>query len=202
MPTNKDLISNMALGGIGITTRISGLDTDKSNEAKQCRLYFDHVRLLVLEAKAWPAFSRRVELTDLGTPPTGWLFRYKYPPDCVRANYIVNPVLRTPGAENKIPFEVKDHDDAYGKVILCDTEDAELDFNFNQDNVELFSATFTEAIVTGLMAHIAPALRVDANIMAAAQQGWRLWLAEAANQAMTERQEDPMAISEFQAVRG
>lgn len=201
MPSDQDTICNMALGAIGITTRISGLSTDKSNEGKQCKLFFDHCRKLVLEAKRWPFCARRILLQDLETPPTGWLFRYKYPADCLRANYIVNPALRTPGTDNKIPFEIMDLDDAYGRVILCDQQDAELDFNFDQDDVTLFSATFTQAHITCLSAFLAPALRVDAKIMMDARQQWALWQAEAAQQAQSERQDDPMPESEFIATR-
>lgn len=201
MPTSQDLIANIAIGSLGITTRISGLATDKSNEARQCRLFFDHTRLLTLEAKRWPYCARRVTLQDLGSPPTGWTYRYKYPSNCVRANYIVNPALRTPGTDLKIPFEIMDEDDGYGKVILCDAADAELDFNFNQEDVSLYSATMTQAHAMALAAFVAPALRVDANIMKAAQQAWTLWLAEAANQSFSEKQEDPLPESEFVTAR-
>lgn len=200
--SSKDEICNMACASIGINSRIVGVDTEKSNEAIQCRLWFDHIRKLLLEVKHWPDFAgKSVVLQDLGSPPTHWTFRYKYPTDCRYAIRIVNPGIRTPGRGQKIPFKVMRLDDAYGKAILCDEAEAELEYNVDVTDTTLFSATFTQAMIMGLAAHIAMPLRVSPDIVSSAQKQFNGWLTEAALLVEREQQEDPEADSEFVTVR-
>jgi hypothetical protein len=200
--STKDEICNMACASIGINSRIVGVDTEKSNEAIQCRLWFDHIRKLLLEVKYWPDFAgKSVILQDLGTPPTNWLFRYKYPADCRYAIRIVNPGTRTPRADQKIPFKVLRTDDSYGKAILCDEADAELEYNTDVTDPTLFSATFTQAFIMALAAHIAMPLRVSPDIMGNAQKQFTGWLAEAAQFSNREQQDDREPDSELISVR-
>lgn len=204
MPYDKTTMSNMALATIGVNARIGNIDTEKSNEAIQCRLWFDHITRLLLEAKFWPAFAgKRAVLQDLGTPPTGWLYRYKYPTDCAYAYRIVNPAAPvTPGRGQKIPFKVLRLDDAYGKAILCNQAEAELEYNIEILDPGLFDGTFAQAHVMGLAAHVAMPLRVSPDILRAAQLQFTNWLAEAAGHSDREQQEDQEPDSELVTVRG
>lgn len=204
MPYDKTTMSNMALATIGVNSRIGNIDTERSNEAIQCRLWFDHITKLLLETKFWPAFAgKRVYLQDLGTPPTGYLYRYKYPTDCAYAVRIINPAAAiTPGRGQKIPFKILRLDDAYGKSILCNEADAELEYNLEILDPSLFDATFVQAHLMGLSAHIAMPLRVSADIVKSAQGQFQSWLAEAATHTEREQQEDQEPESEMVTVRG
>lgn len=201
MSNSKSLICNMALGHCGVVARIEDVDNEFSNEAIVCKLYFDHITEVLHETCAWPFATRREELADLGTPPDDWAYRYKYPTDCKLAQKIVNPAARTPGTDRKIPFEVIDLDDAYGKAILTDQPDAILQFNRLTTDVTLWSSSFVQAHSMGMAAHIAMPLRVDTNIVRYVGAQFSNWLAEAVNLKQRERQDDPEPQSEFATTR-
>ena len=194
----------MALAHCGITARVDGVDTENTNEAINCRLFYNHVRDLTLEARPWPFAERRRALTKLGTPHLGWNFRYKYPADCKHASYIENPC--TPKApqkkEDKIPFIIRDIDDGYGKCILTNQDDAILVFNINLEDENLMTSTFVQAFSLGIASHISTPLRVDANIKQMVTQAWTNWLAEASNFAQREQQDQPEAPSQYESARG
>lgn len=200
---DKTKMSNLALSTIGVNARIGNIETEKSNAAIQCRLWFDHITNILLEARFWPSFAgKRAVLQDLGTPPTGWLFRYKYPTDCAYAHRIINPAAPvTPGRGKKIPFKVLRLDDAYGKSILCNEADAELEYNIEILDPSLFSATFAQAHLMGLGAHIGMPLRASPDIVKGVQMQFTNWLAEASTHTSREQQEDQEPASEFETIR-
>ncbi len=202
MPTSKTQICNMALGHVGVAATIQDIDTENSVEAENCRLFFDHCREVILETKPWGFAKREVTLASLGSPPTGWLYRYKYPNFVKRANRIINPASRTPGRGNKIPFKVVDGDDQYGKAILTDQENAVLEYNYNVTDVNLFSATFVQALSLFLATSIAMPLRVNAEIQTVTQQLFTTWNSEASSLDLEEEEPDQEAASEFETFRG
>lgn len=191
----------MALGGVGVTARIDDVDNDTSTEAYNCRLFYDQCVSQILETKEWPFACVRVPLADLGTPPADWAFRYKYPTDCALALKIVNPYMRTPGTDERIPFKVRKLTDAYGKAIFCDLKDAELEYNQAITDPNLFSSAFIQAVSMCLSSYIAMPLRVDPKIAAYAAQQFNGWLEEATNLSLREQQEDPYPQSQFQTAR-
>lgn len=199
----KTIISNMALSHCCHGTQIGAVETDLTNPAKYCRLWFDHVTQLLLESRMWPAFTRQVDLQDLGSAPNGWDYRYKYPTNCAYAGRIVNP--QDPNGslgKPKIPFEVKDLDDGYGKCILTNEPNAVLEMNIIADDPNKFDSTFAEAHSLMLAAHVSGPLRVDANIKAEINRQLTGWMSEAAVKAMRERQDDREPDSEFVSIRG
>lgn len=201
MPYSKTIISNMALAHCGINARIQDVDNEKSNEANQCRLFFDHIVELVLEACPWPFATRRVVLQNLGSPPDEWAFRYKYPADCKLAIKIVNPSARTETNSQRIPFEIVDEEDGYGQCILTDQDDAVLKCNKLILDPGRFTASFAQAVAMGLGAHIATPLRVDPSITKVVQNNFNGWLAEAVNFKQREQQEDVEPDSEYVGAR-
>lgn len=201
MVYSKTLICNMALASVGVTARIQDVDNEISNEANNCRLFYDHLVELLHETCEWPFAMREVQLVDLETPPDEWAFRYKYPVDCKLAIKIKNPALRTPGTDGKIPFEVRDLTDGYGKVILCDAEDAILVYNKLITDPALYNSSFVQALSMGLGSHLAMPLRVDPNITKYVQGQFSNWLAEAVNFKQREQREDVEPDSEMQTVR-
>ena len=90
-------ICNMALSEAGNRAQmITSLD-EPSEEANQCRLWYDTMRKRLLRTAPW-GFARATEyLTQLGdlipgqTSPYPWLFKYAYPSDCSRMRYILPP---------------------------------------------------------------------------------------------------------------
>lgn len=203
---DKTQISNMMLAHCGITGQIDDVDNEDTNEAINCRLFFDHVRGILLETREWPFALRRDPLALQGAPTVGadtteWAYRYKYPTNCKLALRILNPAVRTPATGQKIPFKIVDLRDGYGKAILTDQADAVLEYNHDEDDVSKFSSSFVSALALGGASHIVMPLRVDPNISNQVRSQFSNWLAEASNLVSREQQEDNEPDSEFQSVR-
>lgn len=199
---SKTSLCNLGLSAVGINSRIGNVDTEKSNEAIQCRLWYDHVRVLILEAKLWPGMAdKEFELQALTNPSTQWAKLYKYPSNCLFASHIINPASRTPGRGGKIPFKPTRLSGAYGKGLYCDQDNAILVGNEDVTDPTLFTSTFAQAMIMGIGAHVSPSLRVDTEVMKASQAGFREWMMEASQQVNREAQEDEESDSEFETVR-
>ena len=200
MPLSKTDICNMALAHCGHGSRIQDVDTDTTNAGIQCRLFYDQARLQLLEMRPWSFAIKQFTLQSLGTPVTNWVYRYSYPNDCARCNYIVNPSTRTPARGNKIPFKVIDVETG-GKAILCDQADAVLEYNRDIKETERFTRAFGMAHSFMLASLISMPLRANAKITAYINQQLGFWMAEAATMDGNESQEDQEPVSEFESVR-
>lgn len=199
---SKSLISNMALGHCGVTGRIEDVDNENSPEAINCRLFYDHIVALILETCWWPFATVEDNLVDVGSPPDEWGYRYKKPVNCRLIQYIKNPVVRTPGEDQSIPFVIRDLRDGYGECILTDMQDAVIVYNDDVTDPGRFAASFAQAVSLGVAAHIAMPIRVDVNIVNRVQQQFTGWLAEAINKKQREQKEDTEPQSQFYTARG
>lgn len=202
MPSSKTEICNQALAHIGITKRIADIETENSKAADNCRLFFDTARDVLLEMQPWSFAEREVTLQSVGSPPTSWAYRYKYPNFCARANKIVNPNDRTPSQGKKIAFKVRDYDDAYGKVVLTDQENAVLQYNHKITDVSLYPPSFSYALSLFLASNISTPMRADPKITTTVNQLFNTWLIEAGIKPYQERQEDVEPASQFVSIRG
>lgn len=200
MGFTKTKICNMAVSHCGIATEISDIEIDRSIEAVKCRLYYDDCVELLLEMLPWPFAETRFTLSDIGTPPSDWDYRYAYPNTCKRINKIVNPYKRTPDTINdEIEYKIIDIADSpgTGRAIVTDIEDAEIDGNRWITDVNMFSATFGMALSMFLATFIATPLRVKKDVVDDVRKQWAVWLSEAQVQAKAERQDAAPRDSEF-----
>ena len=137
-------ICNLALTHIGSKNTVSAVfPPEKSNEARQCNKVYKDARDYVLRAHQWGFAKSQVILADLGDPPTNWLYKYKYPNNCLLARKIVSASGRD---GDPVPFEVRMDTDGITKVILCDVEDAELVFTIRATNVASYDPMFIVAL--------------------------------------------------------
>lgn len=198
---NKTEICNMALAHIGTSEQLTNVDSDNSKAARHCRQFYDHCVRIILSSQPWPFATKIDTLVDLGDPPTNWLYRYKYPNDCALAVRIINPAARTESKSQKVPFRIINLYDATGLAILCDEEDAELEYNQKITNAALFPADFVEALSLCIAAHIAMPMRVSPDIASYVNGQFGIWLGEAQIRAKREEQEDIEPDSEFVLAR-
>lgn len=203
MTYSKNVIANMALGHCCIGTSIDDVDNEISNEAIQCRRFYDHVVKLLHGVCEWDFALVEVPLVIVDYVQTNqqWAYVYKYPVDCELAVRIQNPAVRTPGEDQQIPFKVKNFAGGYGKVILCDLEDAVLEYNTLVADENLWNANFAQADALGLAAHIGGPLRVDPRIMQGVNGNFSGWLAEAVNKKQREQTDDSEPQSDYVTVR-
>ena len=160
-------IANMALSHLGAASTIESFD-ELSNEAVQCKLWYDIARKEVLEAFDWSFARKRATLAEHADgPPDEWAFRYQYPADCIMARSIWNAfggigVFGLVDATrlsiyqgDVIPFELEASDAGDDLTILTNMEDAILVYTFDQAVPAMFSSHFVKILARNLAAKMA-----------------------------------------------
>lgn len=200
----KTTICNMALSHCGIGSFISDIDTDDTNEAIQCRLWYEPSRDTLLEMMPWSFAQDEVQATLLAVDPNyRWKFSYLYPNDVKRINGIIDPYKRRPERiEDKIEFEVKRAPSGNGKVIYTDQEDAIFDVNFWVTDESQYSDVYAVGQSLLIATYISKPLRVKASIKVDIANDWTTWLSEAQIQHKSEREDGAEAPSQFEQIRG
>lgn len=208
------LICNMALGYLGISQTIADLQREQSNEARNCRIFFDSTRELVLEEAPWPFAERTAALQDIGSPPPGWAFRYRYPNDCVNAREIivdgltfsaltdiggrtVIPQFRLPA----IPFKVVEDEAGGGRAIVTNQQSASLVYTARITNPNVYPMSFIDAFALCLAAKIGGPLAAAPGMAEKAGDAYTKALLKAASRTMNEGVEQEERESEFTAAR-
>lgn len=96
-------ICNRALSELGTQSFIASLD-EGSNEAAQCKLWYDNQRQGLLRSAPWGFARRQLVLSQIGdlypdaTSPYPWLWKYAYPADCLKFRYILAPPIIPAGS--------------------------------------------------------------------------------------------------------
>jgi hypothetical protein len=116
---------NLGLARIGHFASIES-EEENSQEAGWCRQIWETARDTTLRAAPWGFARAYATLADLGSPPTSWQYRYRYPIDCAAVRHLVTGDRMK--AIAPIPFEIAHGGDDGGKVILTDQEDAEVQY--------------------------------------------------------------------------
>lgn len=150
--TSNVQIANMALSLIGAKSKIESLD-EKSPEAAECKLWFEHARSQALEGFDWSFARKRLQLGLHGDdPPDTWVYRYDYPADCVAMRKLENPVGRQADA---VPFQIETSDNGSQKTILTDLEEAIGVYTFEQKANALYTLHFVDTFAASLAFRIA-----------------------------------------------
>lgn len=164
MAVSNVSICNMALARIEAKAQIQSL-TQAGREAKFCNTFFEHCRDMLLQRMQPSWAMKRAALSDLGSPPDEWSYRYAYPSDCLLAVEIVNLADRN----KRIKFEIADNDGA-SSVILTDEDDAVLWYVRTITNPSVFDPLFIDALAWSLAAEIAMPLTADGDRKKLAEQ--------------------------------
>jgi hypothetical protein len=143
MATDSITIANLALAKIG-SIRIASFD-DASQPARYLKLFFDQTRDEVLRAHDWNFASKRATLTALAAAPEfGWDYQYQLPVDCL----MVRQLNAWQTAEPRGLFEIE------GRVLLTDSDGAQIRYTYQVADASLFDALFVEALATRLASKI------------------------------------------------
>lgn len=149
---NRTDICNMALSFIS-RQRIDSLD-DQSEEAKHCKIYYDHVRKRLLKMYNW-GFSRKTErLASRADVVPGWHFVYGYPQQCLSVQFVFDdnhaPVREMERQEWQV-ITLSGND----KVIATNVDEAWAEYIMDVVNTETFSDEFIEAQARMMAAYMA-----------------------------------------------
>lgn len=203
---NKTAICNLALSNIQVSQFLSDLDTDKSNAAIICRVWYEQVVCFALEDFDWNFARRRRPLALLSsTPPSTWSYVYSYPSDCAAARRIENPGIRTPSREQRISFEVAAEngveDAADVKVIYTDQVEAVLVYTKKITDAAMFDAHFVSAVSWLLASHIGLPLAAKPALAQQALQNYQAIKSMAVTKHLREGQEDEEPAGETEQAR-
>lgn len=193
-------VYNLALARIGVFNKAVASTTEASKEAQICKLFFNPMRDYVLEEIHWRFAEKRVALADLGTPPTNWGYRYSYPADCIKANYLTLPGLRNTRLDQRPPFQISG--DGNAKFILTDLPTAELVYTCRVEDLGLWPAMAISALAYRLAAEIAMPLSIKADVANNAMSAYYREVSRAEASMLNEGTPDPAPTNEFTAIRG
>lgn len=184
--SSKVDVFNMALGHIGSSSTVAD-ELERSPERVICSRYWDTCRDALFSYKdmRWGFAEARVVLADLGDPPLGWGYRYRYPNDCINAIGIVGSTGRTEPVELRPKFQIQYEAD--GRVILADTEAAELIYTKRIEEVERWPSSFVEAMAYRLASMVVMPLKNDKgsrnDLLQLADQFTQIAMAASLNEA-------------------
>lgn len=152
---SKIAVWNMSLGWVG--TRTVASETEHTQEAIQCGLYWDKARRAALRDYPWNFAQSRAVLA--ATPlPEGWeeyAHAYALPDDCLRVRAVRTPGMgRLPGRQSAHHRVVMDRQGGR-RVLLTDAAPAVLEYTADVDNPALFDDLFVDLLARRLAAMIA-----------------------------------------------
>jgi hypothetical protein len=203
---SKTAICNLALSNLGISQFIIDVDlpSEKSNQARTCRLWYDQCVQFALEDFDWNFARKRIPLAEIDTtPPSVWAKVYAYPSNCAAARYIEVPGNRRPTIDERIPFEVASETNIDGgdyKVIYTDVVQPVLVYTKLITDPNQFDAQFVMALSWLLAANIAMPLSVKPSLGAQAAANYQASKQTAIVKHFTEEEEgaDPPSEAEIE----
>ncbi len=168
MALTKIQIYNKAMAHIGHRQTIQS-ETEQSVERVILDRFYDSARTTTLEDFDWPFARTYLQLSDLGTPPSWWAYRYAYPADCIIPRFIVDPSSRS-GTE-VIAFEIAEYPQTGGvQCVLTDEATATLAYTLDVTDTSRFSGGYTNALSYKLAMDAAIPIGRDGRLQSALQQ--------------------------------
>lgn len=196
-------IYNMALANIGIGRTIAD-PNEKTEEARQCRKWFDHCRDECLRnfPWSWARTAQALELVDQTFP--GWGYVYQHPTDCLFALAIMPQdglrmrvdwfdlwQERMTNRPLRVPFELALRTDGKSRVIVTDLPFAWLLSITRVTTTTVFDVDFVNMFGWRLGYAIAPALKADAKMARNAMDMYEAMRGRATANDFNESYSDP-----------
>lgn len=151
-------ICNLALSHLGIGKPIDDLETDTSQEAEACRLFFTVARDTTLRGFPWP-FATKTDVLELVEELTGdadeWGYSYRYPSDCLKFRRVLSG-SRNDSRQSRVSFKMGRDD--VGQLIFCDIADAVAEYTVKDADPTRYPIDFYMALSYFLAHLIAPRL--------------------------------------------
>lgn len=152
-------ICNLALANIGADS-ISAL-TEKSSEARKCKLFYPPARDSLLRLHPWGFATKYLALALISEATVyGYEFAYAYPIDCLMARGFYRAVATA----DPIPFKVVVQPDLSSKEIWTNEVDAVLIYTAKVIDANVFDPLFRESLGHYLAAKLAPTLIKDLKL--------------------------------------
>ena len=136
-------ICNRGLGRLG-AAQIASFN-EPSNEAFQCRQFYDPDREEVLQSHPWNFATSTQELSQTANTPPDYNYEYALPTDCLHVLEIVSSEVAEP-----IGFEVRED-----RTLVCDEQEVTIKYIKNVTDPSKFSKLFISALTYRLAADLA-----------------------------------------------
>lgn len=141
---NETAICNMSLAKLGASKTLKNVETDVSEEARECRLHYEPTRDALLRSHYWPFAAAREELTEDTESPA---FEYD--------NQFILPAdfkyLRSIFADNfTIDGNSRNRHAIEGKRLLTNNSTVDLRYTKKVTDVAEFDSLFIEVLVLQL----------------------------------------------------
>lgn len=153
-------ICNLALSRIGQRT-IAAI-SDSSENARKLTAVYDYILESVLRDCDWN-FATKIEalvaVDDEDDLEIEWDYVYEYPSDCIKVRRVFSE--STYDEEEPDQFRVVLNDDDDAKLIVCDLDDAYVEYTLNITDPTLYDSKFVDALAWRLAAEITPSLTGD-----------------------------------------
>ena len=197
---SKTEICNIALSHIS-NKEIADLDSETSEEARVCRIFYVTALTATLRDFYWPFATRTKPLTLAAVQPVKeYTYSYRYPSDCVDIKRIISG-FRMDTRQSRVPFIISSDD--VGLVILCDLAEASAQYTVNNVSTERFPSDFIMAFSYRLASYLVPRLANGDPLSIAPKmiQLYTIELGRARANALNEGQPDEDPASEFERAR-
>mgnify|MGYP006916243652 CR=1 FL=1 len=185
---NNTDICNMALSFLS-KGKISSLD-DNVEEAKQCKIHYEHCRKMMLRQYPWGFAKRIAKLALLDVDIPGWDYTYAYPQQCLTVRYLFSEEGADTKEEDITVFDMAIVSDNQ-RALLTDLENAWCEYTYDVKDVEMFSEEFAEALARLLASQMAMVLTGNANIQQSNYQLYQMLMEMAKTQNAQERRLKP-----------
>ena len=192
-------ICNIALAYIA-KNRITSLD-DNTEEARQCKLFYNHCRKQLLRSYTWGFARKHTVLAKLTDTVRGWLYVYAYPRNCLAVRFVYNKEGAAVKETDREQFEIC-ITTSNVQAICCDIENALMEYTVDVIDSSVFSDDFVEALSRLLSSKIALKLTGNAGVVEQQYKFFELATQQAKVATMFERQKDTIYPDDFISVRG
>lgn len=187
----------MALSHVGVRKKIDDID-EASNEAEECKLWYDQVRDSLLREAPWGFASKYQTLVEASeTPAADWDYQYRLPSDFLRAIWLtdIERMDTTP-----IPYRIG-ADDAGGVILTNQQSPVILQYVATATDESKWPPDFVNAMAWALASAIATTLSDNPSWSDRAMRGYQMAMGKALANMRNEEQPEQTPEAEWIRVR-
>ena len=195
--SSKTEICNKAISHLGIGKEIVNFETEKSEEARACRRFFDDTMEIFQRDFNYPFATKRKVLGLVREDPNEqYSYEYEYPSDCQFAGRIISGLIKD-NRQSQVQYQIVRGEN--GPVIHSNWEEAELEYQFMETDAGRYKADFVLAFSYKLAELIAPRIAAGDpfGLGPRAAQNYIIQKNKAQANALNEQQEEEEPQSEF-----
>lgn len=189
--SSPTVVCNLAISHLGKGKEIQSLETDRSEEGRACRSFYELARDEMLRDFVWPFCTKIVALALVEEEPNDeYGYAYRYPSDCLFFRKIQSGI-RNDTRSTRVPYRIGADDQ--GQLIFTDKQNAIAEYTSTiGQNPAKWHPDFTFAVSYRIAAYIASRI-TGGDPFKTGEKSLQLWnlsnrkaMANAANEEQAE----------------